>query len=126
MTFAPAALGAALLDKTDEEVVDVHLRDLDQILGHGFAGTVQEAHAKRWAVGSPYCFPGRAALQPTLTRGSDRVFLAGDFLGTLYTESAITSGFEAAQRAASILATDRQQRPLPFPTGDTTHLSVAG
>jgi oxygen-dependent protoporphyrinogen oxidase len=126
MTFAPAALGAALLDKTDEEVVDVHLRDLDQILGHGFAGTVQEAHAKRWAVGSPYCFPGRAALQPTLTRGSDRVFLAGDFLGTLYTESAISSGFEAAQRAASILATDRQRRPLPFPTGDTTHLSVAG
>ena len=36
---------------------------------------------------------GRAKLQPTLTRGSGgRVFLAGDYLGTLYTESAITTG----------------------------------
>jgi oxygen-dependent protoporphyrinogen oxidase len=126
MTFAPAALGAALLDKPDQEVLDLHLRDLDTILGHGFADSVQEAHTKRWEVGSPYCFPGRAALQSTLTRGSDRIFLAGDFLGTLYTESAVTSGFEAAQRAASILATDRQRRPLPVPAGDTTHLSVAG
>ena len=54
---------------------------------------------------SPYCFPGRAKLQSTLMRGTDRVFLAGDFLGTLYTESSITTGFSAAQEAASLLAT---------------------
>ena len=41
-------------------------------------------------------------------RGASRVLLAGDFLGTLYTESAITSGFATATNAASILATERQ------------------
>jgi oxygen-dependent protoporphyrinogen oxidase len=38
----------------------------------------------------------------------ERVFLAGDYLGNLYTETAITSAFTAAQRAASILATEHQ------------------
>ena len=41
-------------------------------------------------------------------RGASRVFLAGDFLGTLYTETAITSGMTAAQNAASLLATRKQ------------------
>jgi oxygen-dependent protoporphyrinogen oxidase len=41
------------------------------------------------------------------------VFLAGDFLGTLYTESSITTGFSAAQEAASLLATERQSAPAP-------------
>jgi oxygen-dependent protoporphyrinogen oxidase len=126
MTFSPAGLGEALLDKHDEDVIDLHLRDLDQILGNGFAGSVVEAHTKRWAVASPYCFPGRAKLQPTLTRGTDRVFLAGDFLGSLYTESAVTSAFEAAQRAASVVATHRQRRPLGAPSAETSHLAVVG
>ncbi|MCA1184993.1 MULTISPECIES: NAD(P)/FAD-dependent oxidoreductase [unclassified Saccharopolyspora] len=116
MTFSPASLGRALLDKSDDEVVGTHLADLDQILGHGFADTVVEAEAERWAVASPYSFPGRAKLQSTLTRGADRVFLAGDYLGTLYTESAITSGFSAAQEAASLLATERRpHRAAPAP-----------
>jgi oxygen-dependent protoporphyrinogen oxidase len=46
-------------------------------------------------------------------RGTDRVFLAGDFLGTLYTESSITTGFSAAQEAASLLATDKQRAVSP-------------
>ena len=110
MTFSPAALGRALLDATDEEIVETHLADLDQVLGHEFADSVVEATASRWRDGSPYCFPGRAKLQPILTRSSSRVFLAGDYLGTLYTESAITTGFSAAQEAASLLASDRQRR----------------
>ncbi|MEA5455667.1 FAD-dependent oxidoreductase [Sinomonas sp. JGH33] len=108
MTFSPASLGRALLDKSDEEIIQTHLADLDAILGHGFADSVVEAKAARWKVASPYCFPGRAKLQSTLMQGARRVFLAGDFLGTLYTESSITSGFSAAQEAASVLATDRQ------------------
>jgi oxygen-dependent protoporphyrinogen oxidase len=109
MTFSSASLGRALLDKSDEEIVDTHLADLDQVLGSGFAATVVEAKASRWQDGSPYCFPGRGKLQPTLMRRSSRVFLAGDYLGSLYTESAITTGFSAAQEAVSLLATDRQQ-----------------
>lgn len=110
MTFSPAALGAALLDKSDDEVIRTHLKDLDEILGHGFADSVVEAQTDRWKVASPYSFPGRAKLQSTLMRGTERVFLAGDFLGTLYTESSITSGFSAAQEIASRLATERQAR----------------
>lgn len=110
MTFSPAGLGKALLDKSDDEIVNTHLADLDQILGHGFADSVIEATPSRWKDGSPFCFPGRAKLQPILLRSSSRVFLAGDYLGTLYTESAITTGFSAAQEAASLLASDRQRR----------------
>jgi protoporphyrinogen/coproporphyrinogen III oxidase len=110
MTFSPASLGAALLDKSDEDVIQTHLADLDQVLGHGFADSVVEAQTDRWKVASPYSFPGRAKLQSTLMRGTDRVFLAGDYLGSLYTESSITSGFSAAQEIASRLATERQTR----------------
>jgi protoporphyrinogen/coproporphyrinogen III oxidase len=109
MTFSPAGLGRALLDKSDDEIVGTHLADLDQVLGSGFAASVVEAKASRWVDGSPYCFPGRAKLQPTLMRRSSRVLLAGDYLGSLYTESAITTGFSAAQEAVSLLATERQQ-----------------
>lgn len=109
MTFSPASLGRALLDKSDEEIVDTHLADLEQVLGSHFTASVVEAGASRWKDGSPYSFPGRGKLQPTLMRRSSRVFLAGDYLGTLYTESAITTGFSAAQEAVSLLATARQQ-----------------
>jgi oxygen-dependent protoporphyrinogen oxidase len=69
-----------------------------------------EAHTDRWTNATPYSFPGRAKLQSTLMRGTDRVFLAGDYLGTLYTESSITTGFSAAQEATSRLATEQQTR----------------
>jgi oxygen-dependent protoporphyrinogen oxidase len=109
MTFSPASLGRALLDKSDEEIVSTHLADLDQVLGDGFAASVVEGISSRWKEGSPYSFPGRAKLQPTLMRRSSRVFLAGDYLGSLYTETAITTGFSAAQEIVSLLATERHQ-----------------
>ena len=62
-------------------------------------------------MGAPYCFPGRGRLQPTLTRRSGRVCLAGDYLGTLYTETAIGTGLAAAQEVQSVLAADRQAMP---------------
>jgi oxygen-dependent protoporphyrinogen oxidase len=43
MTFSPASLGKALLEKSEEEVIKTHLTDLDQVLGHGFADSVVEA-----------------------------------------------------------------------------------
>jgi len=111
-TFAPAQLGSVLLDKSDDEIVNAHLADLDAVLGSGFADSVVESGASRWAEGSPYCFPGRAKLQPILMRRASRVFLAGDYLGTLYTETAISTGFSAAQEAAALLATERQRAGL--------------
>lgn len=112
MTFSPASLAEKLLDKDDDEIIETYVEDLDQVLP-GFAEILEEAHVQRWYTGAPYSFPGRNKLQPELTRRSGRVFLAGDYMGSLYTETAITSGFTAAQEAASTLATERQtQKPF--------------
>jgi oxygen-dependent protoporphyrinogen oxidase len=75
----------------------------------GVARKVIEAQVQRWPLASPYCFPGRGKLQPALTRRSGRVFLAGAYLGTLYTATAtaISTGLSAAQEVQSLLARDR-------------------
>jgi oxygen-dependent protoporphyrinogen oxidase len=113
MTFSPASLARTLLQKSDEEILGIYTDDLNQVLGSGFGGSVVEAQVQRWETGAPYCFPGRGALQPTLMRRGSRVLLAGDYLGTLYTETAIQTGFSAAQEAASLLASEHQQRTAP-------------
>ncbi|MDN5915376.1 MAG: FAD-dependent oxidoreductase [Pseudonocardia sp.] len=110
MTFSPAGLARTLIDRSDDEILDVYTRDLDRVLP-GSADAIAEAHVQRWHTGAPFCFPGRGRLQPVLTRPAERVFLAGDYLGTLYTETAISSGFTAASDAAGVLATERQIRP---------------
>lgn len=107
MTFSPASMGRRLWDVDEDTIVKTYVRDLDDIFP-GFESIVTEARVEKFEFGSPYSFPGRSKLQPTLTKPSERVFLAGDYLGTLYTETAISSGFTAAQEAASLLATHRQ------------------
>lgn len=102
MTFSPASSARNLLEQTDEAVLRRYVDDLDQILP-GVANALVEAEVQRWPEGAPYCFPGRGALQPALTRPTDRVFLAGDYLGTLYTETAIQTGFAAAANANNLL-----------------------
>lgn len=110
MTFSPGSLARSLLERDDDEIRRTYLDDLGQVLP-GFPEKVVEAEVQRWPTGAPYCFPGRGTLQPTLTRRSGRVLLAGDYLGTLYTETAIQTGLSAAQEAQSLLATDRQTIP---------------
>lgn len=109
MTFSPGNLGRNLLDKPDGEVIQTYLEDLENVLGAGFTDSVIEAGVSRWKDGSPYSFPGRGKLQPTLMRRGGRVLLAGDYLGTLYTETATQTGFAAAQEAVSLLTTDHQR-----------------
>lgn len=109
MTFSSASQARALLNLTDDEIRARYIADLDSIFP-GFAGNVEESHVARWPLGAPYCFPGRGRIQSVLTRPNGRVFLAGDYLGTFYTDTAISSGFSAAQEAASLLATERQTR----------------
>lgn len=107
MTFSPGSLARGLLELDDDEVLRTYLADLDQILP-GFSENVVESEVQRWPTGAPYCFPGRGKLQQALTRRSGRVFLAGDYLGTLYSETAIHTGLSAAQEVQSLLATERQ------------------
>lgn len=120
MVFSPGPLGTALLDKSEEEIAQIHLKDLDEVVGGNLAEHVVEAKTIKLVEGSPFCFPGRSKLQPTLMRGADRIFLAGDYLGTLYTETSITSGFQAAQEAASLIQTeiDTNSGAISLP-GDT-------
>jgi oxygen-dependent protoporphyrinogen oxidase len=109
MTFSPASLARTLLAKSDQEILRLYTDDLNHVLGPRFGHSIVEAQVQRWETGAPYCFPGRGALQPTLMRRGSRVLLAGDYLGTLYTETAIQTGFSAAQEVLSLLATDRQR-----------------
>lgn len=102
MTFSPADRGRNLLDKTDEEILDIYLKDLDDILP-GFSKKVVEAHVEKFPLGSAYVYPGRAKIQKQLTERNGRLFLAGDYLGTLYTETAIQTGFKASNEIKHLL-----------------------
>lgn len=108
MTFSPAAFARVFEGKGNDYVVDTYLKDLDDIFP-GFSRKVVEARVERWKLGVPYCFPGRAKLQPKLTRPSGRIYLAGDYLGTFYTETSIQTAATAAQHILSHLGTEDQR-----------------
>ncbi len=103
MVFSPAALAAALLDLDDSEIIDRYFKDLDDIFP-GFSGHMVEAHVRRWPLGLAYCFPGRGRIQEDLTRPAERIHLAGDYLGTFYTETAVETGWRAANTILRALA----------------------
>jgi oxygen-dependent protoporphyrinogen oxidase len=109
MAFSPGNLARHLLDQDDETILKTYLDDLDQVLP-GVASHLVEAEVARWPTASPYCFPGRAKLQPVLTRRDSRVMLAGDYLGTQYTETAVHTALTAARAAERVLASDRRER----------------
>ncbi|HEX7740038.1 MAG TPA: NAD(P)/FAD-dependent oxidoreductase [Marmoricola sp.] len=104
MVFSPAKYGRALLDLSSDDVLAAYYRDLDEIFP-GFPEMVTEAEVQKWPNGLAYCFPGRGRLQATLTKQASRILLAGDYLGTWYTETAVQAGFTAAHRILDELAT---------------------
>lgn len=120
MVFSPADAARALMDSDDDEILRRYRNDLSDVLP-GIDRTIVEAHVRRWPKGSPYSFPGRATLQPALTRRrGGRVFLAGDYLGTLYTETAVRTGLTAAQDVRTVLAAEHEGALPPLdalPTG---------
>ena len=95
MVFSPAELATPLLSLSDGQIVDRYLEDLGDIFP-GFSAVTVEAHVRRWPLGLAYCFPGRGRIQRALTRPAERIHLAGDYLGTFYTETAIQTGCAAA------------------------------
>lgn len=105
MTFSPGESGSRLIDKPEEEIIETILSDLDDIFP-GFSNHVVEARVNKYPFGSAYIFPGRAKIQPILTKPDGRLFLAGDYLGSTYTETAVQSGFTAAQSINSLLGAD--------------------
>lgn len=105
MTFSPGESGRRLIDKSDNDIIELVLKDLDDIFP-GFSSQVVEARVNKYPFGSAYIFPGRAEIQPTLLKPDDRLFLAGDYLGSTYTETAVQSGFTAAQEINSLLGAE--------------------
>jgi protoporphyrinogen/coproporphyrinogen III oxidase len=102
MLFSPGESGRRLIDLPDEEILQKYLNDLDEIFP-GFSNHVVEASVGKFPFGSAYDFPGREKIQPILTKFAGRLFLAGDYLGTKYTETAIQTGFTAAQNINSLM-----------------------
>ena len=95
-------LAAPLLELPDDEIVERYLGDLDGVFPEA-RGLVDEAVVQRWPRALPYPYPGRYRIQPVLDRPLGRIALAGDYLGNLYTETAIQTGVAAAERARAAL-----------------------
>jgi protoporphyrinogen/coproporphyrinogen III oxidase len=106
MVFSPAQFAESLLDRDDNEIIAIYLRDIEELFP-GFSKLVVESHVRRFPEGVPYCFPGSGRLQGALTRPQGRLHLAGDYLGTFYTDTAVETGWRAANR---ILEELRQRR----------------
>jgi oxygen-dependent protoporphyrinogen oxidase len=102
MVYAGADLARRLLDKSDEEIARIFRRDLVDIYPE-LDSVVRETVIQRWERALPIPFVGRHRLQPALTRDLGNVFLAGDYLGSWYTETAAATGREAALAVLSRL-----------------------
>ncbi|WP_075223021.1 flavin monoamine oxidase family protein [Acuticoccus yangtzensis] len=103
MVFAGARRAAALMALSDAEIAARVRADLAAMTLQ--SGGIADApiHVQRWPLGAPFGFPGRAALQPALTRPMGPFVLAGDYLDFPNMEAAAASGEAAAARVALLL-----------------------
>lgn len=102
MVYSGARLGRRLLELDDEKITTIYLDDLNDVYPEANK-VVREVVIQRWERGLPYPRPNRYLLQPALERPLGNVFLAGDYLGTWYTETAIQTGSAAAATIRSRL-----------------------
>ncbi len=96
MVYAAAGFARRLADLDDDEIERRFLADLHELFPDT-RGIVQETVVHRWERGLPYPRPGRSLLQPALTQPLAPIHLAGDYLGTWYTETAVQTGIAAGQ-----------------------------
>jgi rhodanese-related sulfurtransferase len=103
MVYAAADAARALADLDDDAVRARFLADLGSIYPDA-AAAVTEIAIQRWDQGLPYAAVGRARLQRALTRPLGPIHLAGDYLGTWYTETACQTAEAAAGAVRAQLA----------------------
>ena len=108
MVYRSGRAALELLERSDSEIEQAFLDDLYAIFPAA-RGVVLETMLVRMPRMLPYAFPGRAALQPALEQPLGRLHLAGDYLGGVYTETAIASGQSAASDIR--LALERELGP---------------
>ena len=100
----PAKLARDLINLPDEKVLEIYRKDLEEVFP-GF-GSPSWSRASKNSIWGSHCFPGRNKLQPLLMRTPRRIYLAGDYLGSWYTETAIQTGLLAGEDINSKLYTD--------------------
>jgi oxygen-dependent protoporphyrinogen oxidase len=98
MVYSGAGLARGLDGLDDDEVRERYTNDLIAMFPQ-LGGQIEEVKIRRWPRGLPHPTPGRGALQPALERRLGNVFIAGDYLGTTYVETAI----ETANSAAAVI-----------------------
>ena len=105
MVYRSGHAALELFERTDAEIEHAFLEDLHAIYPET-RGIVRETMLLRMRRMLPYVAPGRAALQPALERPLGRLHLVGDYLGGIYTETAISGGQAAAASIRTALATE--------------------
>ena len=105
MVYRAGHAAETMLDEPDAVVEQAFLDDLYAIYPEA-RGIVSETILLKLPRMLPYAAPGRSALQPALERPLGRIHLAGDYLGGVYTETAISSGQEAALAVRTALQAD--------------------
>jgi oxygen-dependent protoporphyrinogen oxidase len=103
MVYRGGREALALLELDDREIERRFLDDIDAIYP-GTRAVVSETLLLRLPRMLPYAAPGRSVLQPALERDLGRIRLAGDYLGGVYSETAIASGQEAAAAIRAALS----------------------
>jgi oxygen-dependent protoporphyrinogen oxidase len=95
MVYRSGRAALELLERSDAEIEQAFLDDLAAIYPAA-RDIVKETVLSRLPRMLPYVAPGRAAMQPAIERSLGRIHLAGDYIGGVYTETAIASGRDAA------------------------------
>jgi len=108
LVYAGGNLARDIFQEPDSTIEGLFLNDLRQLYPQT-KDIIRETVVKRWDRIVPYAFPGRYKLQAEFKRSLERVFLAGDYLGSWANmEVAVSSGQRAAGRARAVLA------PIPL------------
>jgi oxygen-dependent protoporphyrinogen oxidase len=97
MAYTAADSARALADVPDAEIAACYREDLASIYPVS-RDVVKEVVIHRWSHGTSYPRPGRSRIQAALVQPLGRIHLAGDYLGTWYTETACSTGEAAAKR----------------------------
>jgi oxygen-dependent protoporphyrinogen oxidase len=102
MVYSGAELARRLDHLNDDAVARLYTDEVTAIFPR-LRGAIAEIKIKRWGRGLPHPRPGRSALQADLERPLDNLFLAGDYLGTTYVETAVQTGIAAAESIRGLL-----------------------
>jgi protoporphyrinogen/coproporphyrinogen III oxidase len=103
MVYGASQLARQLIERTDDQLLDVFLRDLAAIFPQ-LPGLITEIELQRWPEGIPFSTPGRHRWQLMLEQPAGLVHLAGDYLGARGgMDTAAVSGHEAACKVLTAL-----------------------